>query len=345
MSTLATNLITGLLGSGKTTTLHHLLQHKPENETWGVLINEFGEIEIDASLIQMRNPQVPLAEVHGGCICCTAQLGLVQGLQTLLKNTPNLDRLLIEPTGIGHPAQILDTLQQTPLPRSLQLQTQLCILDPRHLTPERWQKSTVMRDLVTLADLIVLNKTDLCTPQEVTQAKTHLQTLYPPKNNILETQQGQVPIDRLQAEHTTPPFLLLAGIDKHLASQQSLCEPHRDTNPHPAIWQRQIQQNSEQFVIGWQLSSHAQFNRNHLKNWLKALQAAGLQRAKGLVRTGIHSWQLLQATETEIAFQEIAWRQDSRITCIFNTESFSADTPETLETALLACIHRLQSTP
>ena len=101
------NLITGFLGSGKTTTLRHLLAGKPEGENWAVLVNEFGEIGIDGALLAESG--AVLKEIPGGCMCCVNGLPMQVGLNMLLKQT-RPDRLLIEPTGLGHPKQILDML-------------------------------------------------------------------------------------------------------------------------------------------------------------------------------------------------------------------------------------------
>ncbi len=62
------NLITGFLGSGKTTTIRHLLTQKPEDEVWAVLVNEFGEIGIDGALLS--DSGAVLKEIPGGCMCC-----------------------------------------------------------------------------------------------------------------------------------------------------------------------------------------------------------------------------------------------------------------------------------
>ena len=107
-----TNIVTGFLGAGKTTAIVHLLQHKPKNERWALLVNEFGEIGIDGSLMQGQYTEeqgVFIREVPGGCMCCAAGLPMQIALNMLLaKSKP--DRLLIEPTGLGHPKEVLEIL-------------------------------------------------------------------------------------------------------------------------------------------------------------------------------------------------------------------------------------------
>lgn len=98
-----TNLITGFLGSGKTTSILHLLANKDPAEKWAVLVNEFGEVGIDGALLADSGA---LLKIPGGCMCCVNGLPMQVGLNTLLRQGKP-DRLLIEPTGLGHPKQIL----------------------------------------------------------------------------------------------------------------------------------------------------------------------------------------------------------------------------------------------
>ncbi len=78
-----TNLITGFLGSGKTTSILHLLAQKPADEKWAVLVNEFGEVGIDGALL--ADSGALLKEIPGGCMCCVNGLPMQVGLNTLLR--------------------------------------------------------------------------------------------------------------------------------------------------------------------------------------------------------------------------------------------------------------------
>lgn len=148
-----TNLITGFLGSGKITTILHLLANKPQGETWAVLVNEFGEVGIDGALL--ADSGALLKEITAGCMCCVNGLPMQVGLNTLLrKGKP--DRLLIEPAGLGHPKQILNLLTAEAYQLWIDLRATLCrqLLIPKVLTNQNF------RDQFAAADIIIANKQD-----------------------------------------------------------------------------------------------------------------------------------------------------------------------------------------
>lgn len=332
-------LVTGLLGSGKTTAIHQLLQQSPADEHWGLLINEFGEIGIDAATLDGDAQWIE--DVTGGCICCSAQFGYRQALQKLLQQP--LDRILIEPTGLGHPAQIIDTLKA--FQPHIRLAAVLLIITPQQLTPQRWEKSAVMRDLVSLADTVLFNKIDLASRDDIQQAEQLLQQTYPPKQTILHTRLDQAyrfPPGLVDFRAMQPTFTLLSGLAAHTK--------HHQINPAcalvgesklPQVLQMKTRL-ADTLSIGWQFDAHIQFNRVALKDVIT--QQRHMVRAKGLLRTG-NEWQLINVVDGQITWQDVAWRRDSRLELLFEIpedQGFDADPAqhliEQLETALLPCL-------
>ena len=157
-----TNLITGFLGSGKTTSILHLLANKDPAEKWAVLVNEFGEVGIDGALLSESGAMIK--EIPGGCMCCVNGLPMQVGLNTLLRQGKP-DRLLIEPTGLGHPKQILDLLTAPVYEPWIDLRATLCLLDPRLLLDEKAVANENFRDQLASADVIVANKEDRATAE------------------------------------------------------------------------------------------------------------------------------------------------------------------------------------
>lgn len=113
LQNIPTHVIAGPLGAGKTSLIKHLFTQRPANERWAVLINEFGQIGLDAALLTLDDDGIAIGEVAGGCLCCVNGAPFQIGLGRLLRKAKP-DRLFIEPSGLGHPAQLLAQLRQAP---------------------------------------------------------------------------------------------------------------------------------------------------------------------------------------------------------------------------------------
>jgi G3E family GTPase len=158
-----TNIITGFLGVGKTSTILHLLKSKPEDERWAILVNEFGEIGVDGALLQGQSTEesgVFIREVPGGCMCCTAGVPMQVALNQLLSRS-HPDRLLIEPTGLGHPLEVLKVLAEQQYQGVLSIQKILTLVDARQLSDPRYTEHEIFKQQIAIADVIVANKQDL----------------------------------------------------------------------------------------------------------------------------------------------------------------------------------------
>ncbi|MGS0690295.1 CobW family GTP-binding protein [Shewanella sp. 0m-4] len=157
-----TNVITGFLGVGKTSFIKNLLQHKPKGEVWAVLVNEFGEIGIDAGLLDNGNEQVQIKEVAGGCMCCAAGLPMQVAINQLIAKAKP-DRLLIEPTGLGHPKEVLKVLTQPHYQHVLAMKACVTLVDARKLNDSRYTEHEIFNQQLQVADVVIASKTD-CYP-------------------------------------------------------------------------------------------------------------------------------------------------------------------------------------
>ncbi len=271
---IAVNLVTGFLGTGKTTLLRHLLRHHPSEQRWAVLVNEFGEVGIDGALLDDNG--VAIEEVAGGCLCCVAAPAFEVGLNRLIR-AHRPERILIEPSGLGHPAQILERLR-SPLYRAvLHIEATLCLIDPRHLDSPRHLEHPVFRDQIHLADVLIANKADLCGPAQEQAFLDFAATLQPPPARLVITEQGRIDpalltIDAAPREARFPEAhaFLLAGD----APPESADEPRR--------WQRYTGEADGYHRLGWHLGAGWVFRRAALLDWLDALPC---ERIKGRLRT------------------------------------------------------------
>lgn len=214
-----TNIITGFLGVGKTTLIKQLLKTKPEGETWAILVNEFGEVGIDAGLLEANNSGVQIREVAGGCMCCAAGVPTQVAINQLIARAKP-DRLLIEPTGLGHPNEIIKVLSAPHYQHVIRLQSTLCLIDARKLMDERYRGHDNFVQQLQVADVIVATKTDLYPEFEVLQGRQLAQELTHYLNAL---QLDDTPV----VEHSSPQ-----GLSAQLL--ELLKQPHRDL-PKPAI--------------------------------------------------------------------------------------------------------------
>jgi len=153
----AINLVTGFLGAGKTTLIRHLLAQRRGDERVAVLVNEFGDIGIDGALLAADG--VMVKEVPGGCLCCANGLPFRVALNALLKQA-RPQRVLVEPTGLGHPLQLLAQLAAPEYRDVLDLRATFCVFDPVAARDPRVQGSEVFLQQLASADLFVFNHAD-----------------------------------------------------------------------------------------------------------------------------------------------------------------------------------------
>ncbi|MBT3026040.1 MAG: GTP-binding protein [Candidatus Thiodiazotropha sp. (ex Ctena orbiculata)] len=160
-----TNLITGFLGTGKTTAILHLLSQAPVGQRWAVLVNEFGRIGVDGDLMQIEagdHAEVYVEEIAGGCLCCVGSAGMQVGLNRLIRSSKP-DRILIEPTGLGHPAQLIQQLTGPQYGEVIDLRATIGLVDARMLNDPRYTSHPNFQDQLHLADVLIGNKLDCYT--------------------------------------------------------------------------------------------------------------------------------------------------------------------------------------
>lgn len=154
---LPVTVLTGFLGSGKTTLVNRILAGSQRNRV-GVLVNEFGELAIDTRLLDSRKG--PVVELLNGCICCASEGDLMRGLNTMLENGAELDTVLIETSGLADPWPIVQALTRWRFACDLRLCGVVTLVDAENYDANLEQAEAAFQQL-TAADLIVINKCDL----------------------------------------------------------------------------------------------------------------------------------------------------------------------------------------
>ncbi|MGX9236943.1 CobW family GTP-binding protein [Pantoea ananatis] len=269
------NLLTGFLGSGKTTTLLHLLAHKPQNENWAVLVNEFGEIGIDGALLANRG--ATLKEIPGGCMCCVNGLPMQVGLNRLLQqNKP--DRLLIEPTGLGHPRQLLEMLTSSVYQPWIELQATLTLLDARQLADGRVTENENFRDQLAAADIIVGNKRDCWREADRLRLQAWLAD-HQDDREFVTAEFGQIPLALLDSPRGKPRALPHPVHHHHAAAPGSGIAALRLDGR--ASWRRAVNEGQGYVACGWIFDHETVFDRLPLLEWARL---APVDRVKGVLR-------------------------------------------------------------
>ncbi|EGU37725.1 putative GTPase [Vibrio ichthyoenteri ATCC 700023] len=269
-----TNIITGFLGVGKTTTILNLLKNKPENEKWAVLVNEFGEIGIDGALLTDQGALIK--EVPGGCMCCTAGVPMSVGINAVLRQKP--DRLIIEPTGLGHPKQVVATLTSEQYQNYVDLKATIALVDPRNLLIAKYTSNQNFNDQLDSADVVVGNKVDLCTVADIDAFNDWVTNQSPAKIFSKLVKQGDLPLEVLDIERVHGSAS--SHIEHHHHDHASQ-EPQFELPPGEAFIRRE-NKGQGYFSCGWLFGAEYEFDFDLLFSMLSDLTA---ERIKAVVNT------------------------------------------------------------
>ncbi|WP_447474771.1 CobW family GTP-binding protein [Vibrio harveyi] len=269
-----TNILTGFLGVGKTTTILNLLKNKPENENWAVLVNEFGEIGIDGAM--MTDQGAMIKEVPGGCMCCTAGVPMSVGITALLRQKP--DRLLIEPTGLGHPKQVIATLTSDQYLPYVDLKATIALVDPRNLSVEKYLSNKNFVDQLDSADVVIGSKVDLCTSHDIDVFNDWVTDQSPSKVFSKLIHGGDLPIEVLHIERVHGSASSHIEAHHHDHAHQ---EPQFQLPPGEAFIRKE-NKGQGYYSCGWLFGAEYHFNFDQLFSMLSDLTA---ERVKAVVNT------------------------------------------------------------
>ena len=312
-----TNIITGFLGTGKTTVIRHLLKVKPENERWAVLVNEFGEIGIDGALLEADDQQIFIREVPGGCMCCTSKMPMQIALaQLLAKAKPH--RLLIEPTGLGHPKEVLEELTAEHNREIIDLRSTVTLIDARKLSDPRYLEHDIYREQINVAEYLVAAKTDLYQGDEKQQLANALATLEQTHKPLHFIANGELPLDILDPPSQFPGAVA-AMHEAHHEHAHHHSHDHAHEEDEEATFQAdgilRTSHNKDGFyTAGWIFKPCYVFNHTEI---LSLLGGLNLLRAKGVFITDQGIVAFNQADDVLSSF-EMDESDDSRIELINN---------------------------
>jgi G3E family GTPase len=184
-----TLIVGGYLGAGKTTLVNHLLRHAGGRRI-AVMVNDFGELTIDADLIEGAEGSV--LALAGGCVCCSFGSDLPGALQDVLQRQPPPDLILIETSGVALPAAVARSARLLP---GLSIDGIVLMLDAetvRQRSADPYVGDLVRQQLLD-ADLLILNKTELSTPTALAELTAWLPSMITPGTPVVAASQARVP--------------------------------------------------------------------------------------------------------------------------------------------------------
>ncbi|WP_296739935.1 GTP-binding protein [Mesorhizobium sp.] len=225
-------VLTGYLGAGKTTLLNRILSEN-HGKRYAVIVNEFGEIGIDNDLIVESDEEI--YEMNNGCVCCTVRGDLIRVVEGLMRRPGRFDAIVVETTGLADPVPVAQTFfMDDDVRTKTKLDAVVALVDAKHL-PLRLKDSKEAEDQIAFADVVVLNKTDLVTPEELEKVEATIRAINPAAR-IHRTQRSGVPLgevldrgafDLSRALENDPHFL-----DAHDHDHDHECGPDCDHDHH-----------------------------------------------------------------------------------------------------------------
>lgn len=331
LSNVPVHIITGFLGSGKTSLIHSLIEQKPVDEKWAILVNEFGQIGIDQAMFDARD-DVVVKGLPGGCLCCQLAFVMQAALVNLLASSQP-DRVIIEPSGLGHPAGLVDLLRSEAFQGALEVRDIVATLDPRRLDESRVREHETFQDQLEIADAIALTMRDQSTAEQLSAARAFVGERWPPRKWIHEVDQGGLPLTRLLDSGNTQSSKLETPTDHQPRSAPpSLEGSFFDAAPAPGNPQFETGTSLGYCSTGLRWHPSDCFDLDRLAAYLGELPR--VVRVKGVFHTD-SGWRQLNRAGGTLSVTPSAWRQDSRVE-IIAPESTAPHLPgaDALKTAL-----------
>ncbi|MFW5994667.1 MAG: CobW family GTP-binding protein [Spirochaetia bacterium] len=200
MSAVPITLVTGFLGSGKSTIINRLLEQYPDRK-FGLVVNEFGDVQLESNIVEADESSI--VELSNGCMCCVIRGDLLGTVDALLARRPEIDHILMEASGLSDPVPIANTFLNADLGGTVRFDSIVCLLDLEH-----YERNIREYDIPVLqlehADFIVLSKTERMSVGRIQEARRYLETVDTQATVLRDDEPGGLAliIDTLDIDHT-----------------------------------------------------------------------------------------------------------------------------------------------
>jgi len=297
------HIIGGFLGTGKTTLIRDQLDAR-RGEQIAILVNDFGEASLDEATLTGDRP-FEITNIPGGCVCCTAPEGFVDALGEIVQRGP--DRVVIEPTGLARPQDLVDTIRRSPHAHALEIAPIVVVVDPARVGAASEEERALVAHQAEIADVLVANRTDLCGEATLLRFEAWVEDLWPGPLRTLRTTGGKIPPEAMEWPE---------GQGARLPRDASSPDEHEHTHhDHDADSTSGFQARS------WRWSPERIFSRERLARAVlrlgEGMGGAPLVRFKGIFRTD-EGFQLLEIAGGTLHEARSLHRRDSRADAIFS---------------------------
>lgn len=194
------NIIAGFLGSGKTTLIQRSLENLGYSEKVAVLVNEFGKVGVDGTLI--KRDHIDVIEMPQGCICCSLRSGLLNGILEISRDI-GPERLIIEPSGIASPSEVLSVLRDPSLLSIVEVESLTAVVDSSNFLKCLSDLGDYYQYTLEAAQIVILNKVDLINDEELKEIKGLLERLNP-EAKILTAIYADIPFHEIFSSQALP---------------------------------------------------------------------------------------------------------------------------------------------
>ncbi|WP_407313798.1 CobW family GTP-binding protein [Pseudomonas sp. nanlin1] len=333
LQNIPTHVIAGPLGAGKTTLIKQLIQQRPTHERWAVLVNEFGQVGLDAALLSTADDGIAIGEVAGGCLCCVNGAPFQIGLARLLRKA-RPERIFIEPSGLGHPLALLHQLHQAPWLGVLAVQPLVMVLNGEALRLGQWPVDNQHEALSQAGSVVVSRATDLSEQERlgITSRLAPVRAQWLGAEGLnLEDLPTAAPLNTGADVHNLPLADGMGDLSTVWTDPQlPICQVHAQ----PQAWS-----------IGWRWHPNQMFDLKALAAWLEQTPWC---RAKAVIHSpdGWYSVNAVAGTpaagvpvagipadSVSLHWQPTEWRRDTRLELIFT----SVQSQAALQEGFAAC--------
>tara|TARA_Y100001960_G_C14763621_1_gene875589 strand:+ start:663 stop:1625 length:963 start_codon:yes stop_codon:yes gene_type:complete len=265
------NLLFGFLGSGKTTLARNLLLAKPSDKKMAVIVNEFGDVGIDGTILEGREEgqSIDMVELTSGCLCCSLKGSLLSAVEELNRDS-NVDLLVIEATGVAEPEEMIETFSDPSFSETYNMGPMVTVVDAHKFMKIREILGPFYEAQVRNADVLVLNKIDLAKADDLETLRQEVESMNPSADIVFTERCDVDPAQLLFGDESR----VMASAESNNSTSEEYCRNHDHRHDHD-----HRHAPAQSFVLDARLGG----SREGLEDFFKALPDS-VWRAKGFTQ-------------------------------------------------------------